>query len=90
MNLGKPSGELIPVFGQVQRGVAAGGEKERDKNDTSGSPFHAGRSAGGNVRFGNFQEGRFDQVLGTPLREFVGQPQQILVGRFQSTAVSDQ
>ena len=44
VNLGKPSGELIPVFGQVQRGVAAGGEKERDKNDTSGSPFHAGRS----------------------------------------------
>ena len=88
-DLGKPPGKSIAVLGEVQRGVAAGREEERDKNDTSGTPFHADRSAGGNVRFGDFQEGRFDQVLGTPSREFTGQPRQVLVGRVQSAAVGD-
>ena len=77
---GETLGQAVAVFGKVQRGVAAGREKERNQQYPVGSSLDATCPAGWDVRLGELQESRLDQVVGASDGQRIGQPLEISVG----------
>ena len=89
-DFGEPDGQVVAVLCEVERGVSTGREKDGQQQHVAGSAFDTRGSGRGDVWFGEFQVGRFDQVIGSSFGERLAEPVEIAVGRIESAAVSDE